>query len=305
MPYYVFIEFLKRNLTEIQNTDQKRNLSLAITQEEKLHTCYVITDNRLTEKREDKEFEVRIGGQTVSDTNFHLNTDTISNEMDITRSFQKFCPSTHGSNAIEASEQISAHFSEITLAQNTKYAFYDDNEEEIIIDNANFEEEEVELINIFHSSSNSLSNTSNIEVESYNETIHFKPISQNASTANSTEEIDIIDNKDFEEEKYLVEREKFNSSPSLSNTSNVEMSYCNESISFKLIPPNVSTDTFTGKNNSITNANHEVEENVLMDALNSHLASLSNSSNSGTGYYNEAFQFSPTPTDASPDDYTD
>ncbi|GFY56631.1 hypothetical protein TNIN_141851 [Trichonephila inaurata madagascariensis] len=169
---------------------------------------------------------------------------------------------------------------EITLAQSTKYTFYDDNEGEIIIDNANFEEEEEELINIFHSSSNSLPNTPNIEVESYDESIHFKPIPQNVSTANSTEEINII-YKYFEEEKDLIE--KFNSSASLSNTSNCEMTSCNESIHFKLILPKVSTDTFTCKNNIIPNANHEVEENVLMDALNSHSASLSNNSNFGTG----------------------
>ncbi|GFY15566.1 hypothetical protein TNCV_1282141 [Trichonephila clavipes] len=203
-------------------------MSLAITQEEKLHTCYVITDNRLTEKHEDNESIVRIQGQMVSDTNFHLNTDTISNEMDITRSVQKFCLSTHRSNAIETSEQISVHFSKIYLAQNTKYTFYDDNEGEITIDNVNFEEEEEELINIFHSSSNSLSNTSNIEVKSYNESIYFKPILQNASTDNSTEEIDIIDNMDFEEEKKDVV-EILNYSSSMSNTSNVEMASCNES----------------------------------------------------------------------------
>ncbi|GFY56633.1 hypothetical protein TNIN_141871 [Trichonephila inaurata madagascariensis] len=162
------------------------NLSLAKEEEEKLHTCYVITDNGLIEKHEDNECEVPIEGQTVSDINFHLNTDAISNEMDAKISFQKFCPFTQRSNVIETSEQVSVHFSETTLAQSSKYIFYDDNEGEIIIDNANFEEEE-ELIKIFHSSSNSLSNTLNIDEESYNESIHFKLIPQNAATENSTE----------------------------------------------------------------------------------------------------------------------
>ncbi|GFQ74377.1 hypothetical protein TNCT_18591 [Trichonephila clavata] len=73
---------------------------------------------------------------------------------------------------------------------------------------------------------------------------------------------------------------------------------------FKPIPTDASPDNPTDENEIIPNVNSEGNEKKSIDTFNSNLAhthtSLSNNSNSEMGFYNEAFHFTPTPTDASP-----
>ncbi|GFY27424.1 hypothetical protein TNCV_2070441 [Trichonephila clavipes] len=206
-PYYIFIDFLKRNLKEyVQNTDHEINLSQEIIQQvEKLRKCSENADGRLTENYEDAELETPTVGQMKSGVNIQQNIDVSFSELDTASSFKKFSPFVQRNNITETSEQISALSSETTLVQGTQYIFYDDNGEKFIIDNADFEEEETELVNIFNLNSASLSNISNIELGSYNQSIHFKPIPVNVSTVNSTDENGI-----FSQYRFSSGRERTN-----------------------------------------------------------------------------------------------
>ncbi|GFY74466.1 hypothetical protein TNIN_380221 [Trichonephila inaurata madagascariensis] len=65
-----------------------------------------------------------------------------------------------------------------------------------ILYNTDFEEGEKELIDIFNSSSESLSNTSNIKTGSYNKAFPFKPIPTDASPDNPTDENITVPNAD-------------------------------------------------------------------------------------------------------------
>ncbi|GFW43273.1 hypothetical protein TNCV_1350361 [Trichonephila clavipes] len=107
--------------------------------------------------------------------------------LDEIRSSEKFSPVMQLSNISGSSDQISTPSSETTLVKSTKYTFYDDNGEKFIIDNADFEEEEEELIDIFKSNSALVSNYPNFKIDSYNENFHFVPI---ASSDNHTDNND-------------------------------------------------------------------------------------------------------------------
>ncbi|GFY49881.1 hypothetical protein TNIN_418881 [Trichonephila inaurata madagascariensis] len=174
----------------VQNNDHEVNLSQEITQQkEKLQKCSENADSRLTENYEDSELEISTVGQMKS-----------------VSSFKKLSPFVQQRSITETSEQISALSSETTLVQGNQYIFYDDNGEKFIIDNADFEEKETELVNILNSNSASLSNISNIDLSSYNQSINFKPIPDNVSTVNSTEENGIVPNTDFQvEEKEQID----------------------------------------------------------------------------------------------------
>ncbi|GFR13991.1 hypothetical protein TNCT_726781 [Trichonephila clavata] len=104
--------------------------------------------------------------------------------MEETSSLKSLSPITLRSNISEPSGQSSESSSVVPLVQGSKYVFYDDNGKKFIIDNADFEEEEKELIDIFNLSSTSSHNNSKFEFfknRSYNEACHFHPISTKAS----------------------------------------------------------------------------------------------------------------------------
>ncbi|GFS50254.1 hypothetical protein TNCV_3461 [Trichonephila clavipes] len=218
------------------------NLSLSITQlEEKLKIFPEIADDKLSRNYADAEFEIFKKVQIKSDdstVNNNQNTNTFSTGMKEKRSLKNISPFTQRNNNSGSSGQISTLSSETTLVKGTKYTFYDDDGEKFIIDNADFEEDEKELIDIF--------NTSLASLGPCNESFHFKPSPTNALPDNPTDENDIIPKADFEE-----------------------------------------------------------EEKISINILNSNLASLSNNSNFEMGFYNKAFHFSPTPTDASSVNCTD
>ncbi|GFR28541.1 hypothetical protein TNCT_588641 [Trichonephila clavata] len=147
-----------------------------------------------------------------------------------------------------ALEQISPLSSEtLNLVKGTQYAFYDGNGKKFSIDNADFEVEEKELVDIFNSSSSPLSNTSNIERGSYNEAFHFKHIPADASPNIHTDENSNVPNSDFEEEqKKLVDVSNSSSVP-LYNASNIEMGFYNKAFHFTLNPTDSSTNNSTDK----------------------------------------------------------
>ncbi|GFY48557.1 hypothetical protein TNIN_229261 [Trichonephila inaurata madagascariensis] len=103
------------------------------------------------------------------------------------------------SNSSEPSDQSSENSSVIPMIQNSKYLFYDYIEKKLIVDNADFEEEEKDLIDIFNSNSTFLHNNTNLnlfENGSYNEACHIYPISTNASLENHTDEERVEENLD-------------------------------------------------------------------------------------------------------------
>ncbi|GFU44395.1 hypothetical protein TNCV_1505331 [Trichonephila clavipes] len=103
------------------------------------------------------------------------NTNAFSSGIDDTKSF-KFSPFTQRNNIPGVMENTSAHFAETPLAKYSKYEFCDDNGGKLIIDNAEFEEEEKELMDIFYSNSEILPSNPFYDRGSYNENFHFIPI---------------------------------------------------------------------------------------------------------------------------------
>ncbi|GFY58312.1 hypothetical protein TNIN_399141 [Trichonephila inaurata madagascariensis] len=100
-------------------------------------------------------------------------------------------------NISELLEQISSNISKSTFAEGFKYAFYDDNGKQFIIDNVRFGEEK-ELADVFNSNSASLSNITTMEMGSYNKTFHFKPTPKDATP---DKDKDLILCANFEEEE--------------------------------------------------------------------------------------------------------
>ncbi|GFY44857.1 hypothetical protein TNIN_260361 [Trichonephila inaurata madagascariensis] len=90
------------------------------------------------------------------------------------------------------------------------------------------------------------------------------------------------------------------------NNSNFEIGSYNKDFHFI---PNATTDTSsdntTGENDLIDKVGCEEDEKELIDIFHPNLAFLSNNSNLEMGFYNEAFEFTPTPTIASPDKHID
>ncbi|GFQ65582.1 hypothetical protein TNCT_638061 [Trichonephila clavata] len=117
----------------------------------------------------------------------HEDTDVFSNGMDYARSLKKFSRFTQR-NISGVMEQTSAHSTETPLAKYSKYMFYDDNREQFIIHNAEFEEEEKEIIDIFNSHSEILPSNPFYERGSFNENYHFFPIPFDATPCNPADE---------------------------------------------------------------------------------------------------------------------
>ncbi|GFR04926.1 hypothetical protein TNCT_464401 [Trichonephila clavata] len=160
------------------------DISLAIARlEESTEKCSGITDNISTNNYENVKSETTIEGQiksSISILDNQINTDAFSSGMEETSSSKTFYPFSLQSNVSEPSEQSSKSSSVTPLVQGSKYIFYDDNGKKFIIDNADFEEEEQELIDIFNSNP-TVSHNNPLENLSYNEACHFYPISTNAS----------------------------------------------------------------------------------------------------------------------------
>ncbi|GFW30028.1 hypothetical protein TNCV_1593461 [Trichonephila clavipes] len=161
------------------------NLYLAIPQLKEKHENFPGIADKLSRNYEDVEFEITREVQIKSDDSItfnNQNTNALSTGMDKTRSLKKISPLTQRSNISGTSEQISALSAKTTLVKRTKYTFYGENGgNSSFIYNTDFEEEEKELIDIFHSSSEALSNTSNIKTGSYNKAFPFKLIPTDAS----------------------------------------------------------------------------------------------------------------------------
>ncbi|GFY38888.1 hypothetical protein TNIN_136761 [Trichonephila inaurata madagascariensis] len=151
-------------------------ISLAIAPlDETLERCPEITDTKLSLSFKDGEFETRKEAQIKPD-------DSVTNNT-------------------ENTDAISTLSSETTLVKGTKYTFYDAHGETFFIDNADFEEEEEEMIDIFNLNSAFVYNNSNFEMGSYNEKFHFFPIQTDVSSNNITDGNDKIDKVNFEEEE--------------------------------------------------------------------------------------------------------
>ncbi|GFR07226.1 hypothetical protein TNCT_572741 [Trichonephila clavata] len=169
------------------------NLPLAGTQLElNLENFPEIDDNHLFQNFKDDEFEITREADSIIYNN--QNTETFSTGMNEARSSKNFSPVTQRSNTSASSEQISTPSSETTLVKGTEYTFYDDNGNKFIIDNADFEEEEEELTDIFNPNSALVSNYLNFKIDSYNERFHFIPIPMGASSDNCTDEDDDKEN---------------------------------------------------------------------------------------------------------------
>ncbi|GFT94985.1 hypothetical protein TNCV_1472731 [Trichonephila clavipes] len=185
IPYYIVIEILKqksRNLKrEVQNTDQVKNNSLAITEpKEKVEMSSEIAGDKTIQNYDDSEIDKTKEDQIMPDIspiNIYEDTDAFSSGMNKTSSFKKFSPFNQRNNISEPMKQTSANFIEAPLTKYSKYIFYDGNEEKFIIDNAEFEEEEKELIDIFNSNSKILPSNPFYDRGSYNDKYHFIPIS--------------------------------------------------------------------------------------------------------------------------------
>ncbi|GFX76966.1 hypothetical protein TNCV_2258291 [Trichonephila clavipes] len=89
--------------------------------------------------------------QTFSENSIHEGTNAFASEMDKIKSLKELSPFTQQSSISEPTEQFVAHATETKLAKHSNYEFYDDNGEKFVFDNAEFEEEEKELIDIFNS----------------------------------------------------------------------------------------------------------------------------------------------------------
>ncbi|GFQ90347.1 hypothetical protein TNCT_220741 [Trichonephila clavata] len=151
-------------------------MNLSLTQlEEKLENFPEIADNNSSQNCENVEFEITTELQTKSDDsiiNNIQNTVAFSTGMDET-AMEKFSPFAQRSNISKTSEQVSMLISETSLFESSKYTFYDDNGKTFFLDNADFEEEKKELIDIFNLGSAPWSDTSNTEMGSCNEAFHF------------------------------------------------------------------------------------------------------------------------------------
>ncbi|GFR27129.1 hypothetical protein TNCT_475981 [Trichonephila clavata] len=165
------------------------NNSLAITEpEEKIELCAEIADKKLIENYEDSEIDsIKDKMSDISVISIHENTDAFSNGMDNTRSFKKFSRFTQ-QNISGVMEQTSVQSTEIPLEKYSKYVFYDDIGEQFIIDNAEFEEEEKEIIDIFNSNSEILPSNPFYKRGSFNENYHFFPIPFDVSPCNLANE---------------------------------------------------------------------------------------------------------------------
>ncbi|GFR02023.1 hypothetical protein TNCT_169311 [Trichonephila clavata] len=175
------------------------DISLAIALLEKsTEKCYEITDNNSSNNYETVKFEPTIECRIKPDIlGFDSQNNTaFSSGMEETSALKTFSTFTLRSNTSQPLEQSSDSSSVTPLVQGSKYVFYDDNGRKFIIDNADFEEEEQELIDIFNSNPIFSYNNPNFELFenlSYSKEYHFYPISTNSSSEEDEEMKENID----------------------------------------------------------------------------------------------------------------
>ncbi|GFQ94435.1 hypothetical protein TNCT_503821 [Trichonephila clavata] len=262
------------------------NISLANTQtEEKIKMSEEITDNKSNQNYEDSEIDTTKEEKNVShisSISIYEDTDAFSSGMDKTKSFKKIFPFTQRNNSSRPTEQTYAHSTETTLVKNSKCLFYDDNGENFIIDNAEFEEEEKELIDVLNTNSEILPNNPFYERASY----HFLPIPSNASLDNFTDE-------EGQENDMLNSLNDANLEILPTNPFYERASY-SEDYHFLPIPSNAS-DNFTDE---------DVQENICQ-YLNMELEILPTNPFYDRASYSEDYHFLPIPSNASLDNFTD
>ncbi|GFV39036.1 hypothetical protein TNCV_966011 [Trichonephila clavipes] len=184
------------------------DISPAVAQlEETTEKCFEITDNNSINNYENVKFGTTSEGRINSDisiSDIQNNTDSLSSEMKETNSLKTFSPFTLQSNISEPSEQSSESSFATPLVQGSKYVFYDDNGKKFIIDNADFEEEEQELIDIFNSNS-TFSHNNPFENQSYNDACHFYPIPTNTSEEDEGEKENVDNYTDEDMKENIVD----------------------------------------------------------------------------------------------------
>ncbi|GFT94871.1 hypothetical protein TNCV_1471801 [Trichonephila clavipes] len=204
------------------------------------------------------------------------NTNAFSSGIDDTKSFKKFSPFTQRNNIPGVMEQTSAHFAETPLAKYSKYEFCDDNGGKFIIDNAEFEEEEKELMDIFYSNSEILPSNPFYDRGSYNENYHFIPIP------------DTSDNPTNEDAKQ---------NDTLNNHHNANL---------QILPSNPFYEMLNNHNND----NLEIlPSNPFYEMLNNHnnanFEILPSNPFYERGFYDEVYHFTPIPLNSPLGNYTD
>ncbi|GFY39480.1 hypothetical protein TNIN_335451 [Trichonephila inaurata madagascariensis] len=181
------------------------------------HTCEDVKENvdyhtdESVNNYKNVNFGATIKGRIKSDSpifDSQNNTNVFSSGMEETSSLKTFSPFTLTRNISEPSEQCSESSSVAPLVQFSKYVFYDDNEKQFIIENAEFEEEEKELIDTFNSNSTFPHNNPNFEFfenRSFNEACHFYPISTNVSLEDEDVKQNVIYHTDEDVKENIVD----------------------------------------------------------------------------------------------------
>ncbi|GFR04762.1 hypothetical protein TNCT_193511 [Trichonephila clavata] len=293
IPYYIFIELLKLKFynfeTEDQNTVKEISISLASTQQkEKAELSVEIAENKTIQNYNNDEIDTTKEDRMVSDVSdisIPEDTDAFSSGMDKTRSIKKFTPFTQPSNISGLTEQTSVNFTETPLSKYSKYEFYDDNGDKFIIDNAEFQKEEKELIDIFNSNLEILPGNPFYEKGSYNENYHFIPIPDSPDNP-SDEDV---------EENYMLNNHNNPNLEILPSNPFYEMSSYNEGYQFTPISSITSTGNYTDE---------DAKENNMPNFANLKILSTNPFYEFyQRGSYND--DFIPSPLNAPPDNRTD
>ncbi|GFQ86748.1 hypothetical protein TNCT_390731 [Trichonephila clavata] len=293
IPYYIFIELIKLKSfnfdTEVQNIDQEISVSLANTQpKEKVELSVEIAENKTIQNYNDDEIDTKKENlivSDVSDISIPENMDAFSSGMDKTWSIKKFTPFTQRSNISGQTEQTSVNFTETPLSKYSKYEFYYENGDKFIIDNAEFQKEEKELIDIFNSNMEILSSNPFYERGSYNENYHFIPIPDSPDNP-SDEDV---------EETYMLNYHNNSNLEILPSNPFYQMSSYNEDYQFTPMHLYTSTGNSTDE---------DVKEKYMPNNANLEILSTNPFYEFyQRGSYND--DFIPTPLNASPDSRTD
>ncbi|GFQ87931.1 hypothetical protein TNCT_84551 [Trichonephila clavata] len=262
------------------------NNSVVITNpEEKIEISADISDNKSI-LDEVNEIDATKKDEKISDIStisIYESTNALSSGIDKTRSIKKFTPFTMD-NISGPTEQTSAHSTEIThtLAKFSKYVFSDDKGDEFIIDNAEFEVEEKELIDIFNSNSEILPSNPFYERGSYNENYHFIPIPDSPDNP-SDEDV---------EENYMLNNHNNPNLEILPSNPFYEMSSYNEGYQFTPISSITSTGSFTDE---------DIEENNMSNNPNrAKLKILPNNPFYERGSCSGSYHFIPNSVNTSP-----
>ncbi|GFY67286.1 hypothetical protein TNIN_382011 [Trichonephila inaurata madagascariensis] len=269
--------------------DQEINLSLANTQlDEKIEISLEITVNKSIQNYEDTEIGTTKEYKIISDISaisIQEDMDAFSSGIDKRMSFKESSPFSQRSNISASIEQTSAYATETPLAKYSECEFYDDNEKKFIINNAEFEEEEKELIDIINSNSEILPSNPFHARGSYDENYHFFPISLDTSPDNSTDE-DMKENN-MSNNPYNTNLEILPSNPLYVKKS------CNEDHHYNPMPSSALPGNFTYE---------DVKENNM--PINTNVEILPTNPFYEKGSYNDD-TFIPLPLNASRDNHTD